>query len=117
MSKHALLDNEHLTRDEAYARAELVDIQRYEIELDLSNAMELDEPTYPVTTTIRFTATTSGADTFLNYLGASVESVTLNGTALDVAEIAGTARIVLPDLAEENQVVIRFNSIDSRLGV
>jgi aminopeptidase N len=116
MSKHALLDNEHLTRDEAYARAELVDIQRYEIELDLSNAMELDEPTYPVTTTIRFTATTSGADTFLNYLGASVESVTLNGTALDVAEIAGTARIVLPDLAEENQVVIRSHSIYSRSG-
>ena len=116
MSEVAPLDNARLTRDEAAIRAELIDITNYEIELDLSNALELDEPTYPVTTTINFTATTSGAETFLNYLGSSVESVMLNEKTLDVAEVVGTARIALPDLATTNQVVIRSHSAYSHSG-
>ncbi|GAA4472800.1 aminopeptidase N [Enteractinococcus fodinae] len=116
MSNHVPLDNIHLNRDEAFARAELISIDSYEIELDLSNAAELDEPSYPVTTTISFRAATSGTDTFLNYLGQSVEAVTLNGTALDVAEVVGSARIALPNLAHQNQVVVRSHSLYSRSG-
>lgn len=116
MSNNVLLDDERLTRDEAYARAELIDIESYEIELDLSNAMELDEPTYPVTTTITFAASTVGSDTFLNYLGDSVESVLLNGRALDTSQVVGAARIALSGLAADNQVVIRSHSIYSRSG-
>lgn len=116
MQNHAPLDNIHLTRDEAYARAELISIDSYEIELDLSHAANLDEISYPVTTTITFRADTSGADTFLNYLGASVESVILNGTALDVAEVVGSARIALPNLAAQNHVVIHSRSLYSRSG-
>lgn len=89
MSTTPLLNDERLTRDEAYARAELITISDYEIELDLSNAMVLDEPTYPVTTTLRFTAATPGEDTFLNYLGDSVESVVINGASHQVDQIAG----------------------------
>lgn len=116
MSNNALLDDERLTRAEADVRGKLIDIESYEIELDLSNAMELDEPTYPVTTTVTFTATPAGSDTFLNYLGASVESVTLNGRSLDVSQVAGSARIALSDLATNNQVVIRSHSTYSRSG-
>ncbi|HEY4557475.1 MAG TPA: aminopeptidase N [Enteractinococcus sp.] len=116
MSNNVLLDDEHLTRDEAQARAELINITSYEVELDLSNAMELDESTYPVTTTINFRANTVGAETFLNYLGSSVDSVTLNNVELDVSQVVGAARIVLPDLASENQVVVRSHSTYSHSG-
>lgn len=116
MPQHALLDNDHLTRAEASARAELIDIDRYDIELHLSKALELNEPTYPVTTTIGFSAATTGASTFLNYLGASVESVRLNGTELDVADVVGTARIALENLAPHNEVVIHSHSWYSHSG-
>lgn len=116
MPHHAPLDNIHLTRDEAYARAQLVTLDSYEIELDLSNATDLDAPSYPVTTTISFRAATRGTETFLNYLGASVESVILNGTALDVTEVVGSARIALPNLAHQNHVVIRSQSLYSHSG-
>lgn len=116
MSTTPLLDDERLTREEAYARAELITISDYEIELDLSNAMALDEPTYPVTTTLRFTATTPGEDTFLNYLGDSVDSVSINGVSHDISQIAGTARIAIPNVAAENEVVIHSHSRYSHSG-
>ena len=116
MATTPLLDDERLTRDEAFARAELITISDYEIELDLSNAMALDEPTYPVTTTLRFTAATPGEDTFLNYLGDSVESVSINGISQDVTQIAGAARIAIPNVAAENVVVIRSHSRYSHSG-
>lgn len=116
MSIVAPLDDARLTRDEAAARAELIEIDSYDIELDLSNVLELDEPTYPVTTTINFTAATSGAQTFLNYLGSSVESIVLNGKNLAVADAVGTARIALPDLETTNQVTIRSHSTYSHSG-
>ena len=116
MSTTPLLDDERLTRDEAYARAELITMSNYEIELDLSNAMALDEPTYPVTTTLRFTATRPGEDTFVNYLGDSVEFVSVNGVSQDVAQIVGTARILIPNIAADNEVVIRSHSRYSHSG-
>ena len=110
------LNDDRLTRDEARQRAELIELSHYEIELDLSQAMTLDLPTYPVTTTLRFTATTPGSDTFLNYLGDTVDAVTVNGVAQDVAEITGTARILIRNVATDNEVVIHSQSRYSHSG-
>lgn len=116
MSTPAVVDDARLTREEAKARSELVDITSYHIELDLRDAMDLDQDTYPVTTSIHFTSSTVGAQTFLNYLGDSVEMVTLNGQSLDVDQVAGSARIVLPELASSNTVTIRSQSRYSHSG-
>lgn len=116
MSNTALLDDARLTRDEANDRSDLVDIASYHIELDLRDAMDLDQPTYPVTTTIHFSSSTTGAETFLNYLGDSVESVTLNETSLDTHLVAGSARILLPELEHDNTVIIRSHSRYSHSG-
>src|SRR5690625_2396758 len=105
-----LLDDDRLTRDEAQRRAELIDLSSYEIELNLSNAMDLKQHTYPVTTTLRFRSSTPGDDTFLNYLGASVERVRLNDVDLNVTEVCGAARILLPNLEKDNVVVIQSQS-------
>lgn len=116
MSNTVLLDDDRLTRDEANARSQLIEIRSYYLELDLRDAMDLEQSTYPVTTTVNFTSSAVGAETFLNYLGESVESIRLNGTSLDVDHVAGSARIVLSGLARENTVVIRSHSQYSHSG-
>lgn len=116
MSNTPLLDDARLTRNEANVRSELIEIASYHLELDLRDAMDLERATYPVTTTLHFTSTTAGADTFLNYMGHTVESVVLNGESLDVDQVAGSARILLPGLAELNTVVIRSQSYYSHSG-
>src|SRR5699024_8016661 len=51
-----------------------------------------------------------------NYLGDSVESVVINGISHQVAQVAGTARIAIPNVAEENEVIIRSHSRYSHSG-
>ncbi|HIY86044.1 MAG TPA: aminopeptidase N [Candidatus Yaniella excrementavium] len=116
MSNTALLDDARLTREEARNRSELIEIASYHLELDLRDAMDLEQATFPVTTTLHFTSTIVGAETFLNYLGDTVESIVLNGEELDADLVAGSARILLPDLGAENTVVIRSQSFFSRSG-
>ncbi|MFJ8473181.1 aminopeptidase N [Kitasatospora sp. NPDC094011] len=91
----------NLTREEARTRAELIRVDAYDIELDLGSARE--GGTYRSTTVVRFTATTPGADSFIDLVAPSVESITLNGTELDPASFADS-RIPLPGLAAENEL-------------
>src|SRR5690625_7724120 len=54
---------------------------------------------------IRFTAVPEST-TFIDAITASVERVRLNGVALDLAEAVGPARIALPGLAADNELVV-----------
>ncbi|MFJ8307596.1 MULTISPECIES: aminopeptidase N [unclassified Streptomyces] len=67
-----------LTRDEAQTRARLLDIQRYEVDLDLTTG----EDTFDSHTVIHFTARTAG-DTFVELKPATLRTVTLDGHHLD----------------------------------
>ncbi|GAB3188878.1 aminopeptidase N [Nesterenkonia suensis] len=107
---------ENLTRDEAAARSAHLQVDSYEVDVDLSGAADEDATTYPVTTRISFRTSAEGQETFLDYLGATVEELVLNGTALEVSEHVGAARIRLPELAEENVVQVRSTSRFSRSG-
>ncbi|WP_314101120.1 aminopeptidase N [uncultured Frigoribacterium sp.] len=91
------MPGENLTRLEAQERKSVVDVQSYEIELDLTRGAEV----FGSSTTVRFTAT-PGASTFIDALTRTVHSATLNGTALDVAAVNDGVRIQLDDLAGEN---------------
>ena len=68
----------NLTREEAATRADLVRVDRYDVTLDLTTS----EQTFATTSTITFTCTTPGAETFVDFIGDSVERITLNGTCL-----------------------------------
>ncbi|MEW1928968.1 aminopeptidase N [Streptomyces sp. NPDC088360] len=73
-----------LTRDEAQTRARLIDVQRYTVELDLTQGAE----TFGSRTVIRFTALGESAatvDTFVELKPAELRSVTLDGQPLDPA--------------------------------
>ncbi|MFG1666705.1 aminopeptidase N [Streptomyces sp. Y7] len=82
-----------LTRDEAQTRAQLLDVHRYTIELDLTTGDE----TFDSRTVIAFTART-GADTFVEVKPAELRSVTLDGRPLDPQTLDGN-RLPLKDLA------------------
>ncbi|MDN3296756.1 aminopeptidase N [Streptomyces ficellus] len=67
-----------LTRDEAQTRAQLLDVHRYTVDLDLTTG----DDTFDSTTLIRFTARTAG-NTFVELKPATLRSVTLDGQPLD----------------------------------
>ena len=89
------MPGENLTRVEAQERKAIVDVQSYEVALDLTTGPTV----FRSTTTVRFTAT-AGASTFIDAVTETVHSVTLNGTILD--GVADGARIQLDDLAADN---------------
>ncbi|RLV08770.1 aminopeptidase N [Streptomyces griseocarneus] len=86
----------NLTREEARRRAELLTVDSYEIELDLSGAQE--GGTYRSETLVRFDTAEAGAETFIDLVAPAVREVVLNGTALDAAEVFADSRIALPGL-------------------
>ncbi|WP_053388206.1 aminopeptidase N [Leucobacter japonicus] len=93
----------NLTRAEAQERAAVVSTNRYEVALDLTTGAQ----NFAAVTTIHFSGT-AGASTFIDLIADSVESVELNGVALDPAEVFADSRIQLPGLAAEN--VLRIAS-------
>ncbi|GAB2739423.1 aminopeptidase N [Streptomyces bullii] len=84
-----------LTRDEAQTRAELLDVHRYTIELDLTAGDE----TFDSRTLIRFSvlAGQDATDTFVEVKPAELRSVTLDGQPLDPETLDGN-RLPLKNL-------------------
>ncbi|GAA3274406.1 aminopeptidase N [Streptomyces lavendulae] len=115
------MPGENLSRDEARERAGLLSVDGYEVALDLRSAVDEAEPaegprTFRSVTTIRFRAATPGASSFADLIAPSVNSVTLNGRALDPAAVFDGARIALEGLASENVLVVDANCAYSRTG-
>ena len=90
---------ENLTRAEARARADVVDVQSYDIALDLTSGPE----TFGSTTVVRFRGT-PGAETFIDLIAPRVHEVVLNGRALDVTAVVAASRVALAGLEEENEL-------------
>ncbi|WP_417235559.1 aminopeptidase N [Arthrobacter sp.] len=101
----------NLTRDEARERAALIHVESYDIDLDLTRG----DRVFGSTTTVRFDAT-EGASTFIDAVTDTVHSVTLNGSALDVADVNDGVRIQLPRLAEHNELVIVADALYMNTG-
>ena len=92
----------NLTREEAATRAALVTVQSHDVDLDVTTGPE----TFSTRSTIRFTCSRPGAETFLDFVGGTVEGITVNGTALDPADHHADSRIRLTGLARDNEVVV-----------
>ncbi|MFF3329510.1 aminopeptidase N [Streptomyces sp. NPDC002888] len=93
----------NLTREEAQQRAKLLTVDSYEIDLDLSGAQE--GGTYRSVTTVRFDVAENGAESFIDLVAPTVHEVTINGDALDPAEVFKDSRIALPGLLEGRNVL------------
>jgi aminopeptidase N len=95
-------DMPSLTRAEAERRAQLLRVDGYQIDLDLTRGPEV----FGSTTTIRFRAAEPGAGTFLDLAPRALAAVTLNGRALDPAALADR-RFPLTGLAADNELVVQ----------
>jgi aminopeptidase N len=95
------MPGENLTRAEAAERKAIVDVESYEVTLDLTTGSE----TFASTTRVVFSAT-GAASTFIDAITHTVHSITLNGESLDPAEVSDGVRIQLPGLADHNELVV-----------
>nr|AGZ93921.1 membrane alanine aminopeptidase n [Streptomyces sp. WM6352] len=98
----------NLTRTDAERRAALLAVSGYVVDLDLTDGRGgPGEKTFATTTTVRFSCAEPGADSWIDFVGAAVESATLNGTTLDVSGYREDDGIALPGLAAENELTVR----------
>jgi aminopeptidase N len=97
----------NLTRTDATARAELLTLQGYDLQLDVTDgAGHPGAGTFRSTTTVEFSCTQAGAATFIDLVAETVHSATLNGTELDVSTYTEDGGLPLPGLAEQNTLVV-----------
>ena len=88
------MPGKNLTRDEARERASLLSVATYDVALDLTTG-----PTsFRTRSTVEFTSSEDGADTFIDLIAESVEQITLNGESLDPATHYDGVRVQLPAL-------------------
>jgi aminopeptidase N len=92
----------NLTRSEAVERAKAVRrVESYHVELDLTKG----DKVFGSRTTVVFDAV-NGSETFIDAMTDTVRSVTLNGVALDPADVSDGVRIQLPGLEAHNVLVV-----------
>ncbi|MFD8154218.1 MULTISPECIES: aminopeptidase N [unclassified Streptomyces] len=114
------MPGENLSRDEARERAALLRVDGYEVSLDVRSAVgEVtgDGPrTFRSVTVIRFRCNEPGASSFADLIAPSVTAVSLNGRDLDPGEVFDGSRILLEDLAADNELVVDARCAYSRTG-
>jgi len=105
-----------LHRDEAAARARLLTVQSYDVELDLTDGSGAPgEGTFRTTTVVRFSCTEPGAATHLDLTAPTVHEAVLNGRALDAAAFDGN-RLALSDLQSANELRVVADGAYMRSG-
>jgi aminopeptidase N len=90
-----------LTNTEARRRADLLTVDGYAVDLDLT----LGDDVFGSTTGIRFRARATSEPTFLDVKAHQVRSALLNGRPLDVSTLR-EGRLPLPGLAADNELVV-----------
>ncbi|MFF5100991.1 aminopeptidase N [Streptomyces sp. NPDC000134] len=114
------MPGENLSRDEARERAALLSVDGYEVSLDVRSAVGEHAGSGPRTfrsvTTIRFRCNEPGASSFADLIAPSVTALSLNGRDLDPSEVFDGSRIVLEDLAADNELVVDARCAYSRTG-
>ncbi|MFC0598393.1 aminopeptidase N [Streptomyces palmae] len=92
-----------ITRAEALRRGALLQVDGYQVDLDLSRAGDRTAADFTARTVIRFRAR-AGAGTFVDLVASRVHGIELNGRALDPAVCWTGSRILLHDLGEDNEL-------------
>jgi aminopeptidase N len=89
-----------IIRSETSERARLLDLDSYDIALDLTRGGEV----FGSTSVIRFRCREPGASTYADLIARTVHEVVLNGVYLDPATAYADGRLALPGLAEHNEL-------------
>ncbi|GAA2093891.1 aminopeptidase N [Nocardioides furvisabuli] len=101
-----------LTKHEAATRSDLLDVQRYDIAVDMTGLLEGE--VFASVSTITFTCSEPGASTFVD-VAMDVARATLNGEELDVTTVTD-GRLPLPSLAADNVLVVEASTTNTATG-
>ena len=101
----------NLSRTEAKDRADHLYIKGYAVTLDVTKG----EETFYSKSEVSFTCNKPGYATFIDAVGRSVISATLNGASVDVSNFDGES-VFLKDLAADNVLVIELEAEYSKSG-
>ncbi|WP_314037880.1 aminopeptidase N [Dietzia sp. CH92] len=101
----------NLTRADAAARSELLRVESYDVEIDLTDGGGgPGSGTFRSRTVVRFSCTRPGAETFIDLRSAVIRSAVLNGRELFPAgeenRYDDEEGLTLPDLQAENELVV-----------
>ena len=89
----------NLTREEARRRSGLLSVRGYKVRLDLTTGGD----TFSSSTSVDFQCTEPGAETFIEFIGPSIERAVLNGKTLPDSAFDG-GRLALTGLAAGNKL-------------
>jgi aminopeptidase N len=97
----------NLTQVDAQRRAELLSLESYDVELDLTDESGApSDRTFRSRTTVTFTCSEPGASTFIDLIAEGFYEATLNGVDLDVEAYSTDGGLALPNLAGDNVLVV-----------
>ncbi|UJW36373.1 aminopeptidase N [Saccharothrix sp. AJ9571] len=97
----------NLTRDQAKQRAALLEVESYDIELDLTDGRGgPGEKIFGSKTTVRFTSSRPGEGSWVDIVAEQVRSATLNGGKLAIEDYREEDGVALPELAASNELVV-----------
>ena len=110
------VDVPNLTRDDARVRADLLSIDSYTIYLDLTGPDGApSERTFRSRSEIHFAAR-EGASTFLDLVAESIQDASINGVAVDTSDYTSDEGLVIPELADDNVLVIDATCVYTNTG-
>jgi aminopeptidase N len=112
MSRFGSMTLSTLTSSEAAARSALLDVQRYDISVDMTGLLEGE--VWRSVSTITFTCSDPGTTTFVD-VAMDVHAATLNGEPVDVSA-AADGRLPLPALAADNVLVVEASTTNTAAG-
>ncbi len=99
------------TRAEAQQRANHLAVQSYQVSLDLTAGDE----NFTSETIVIFSCNKPGYESFIDAVGRSVISATLNGQVVDASNYDGES-IFLKNLAADNELIIKMSTSYSNTG-
>jgi len=106
------MPGENLTRQEAQSRSGIINVDSYVVEVNLTD----DAKVFPYVSTVRFSSSKEGQETFIDAITASVESIELNGESLEPSEFSDGTRIKLPNLRQDNILIVKAHGTYSNSG-
>ena len=93
-----------LTRAEAQRRAELLHVESYTVELDLTGHEQGD--TFGSRTAVKFSCTEPGAETFIEIAAERIEDAYLNGEPVSTLAFDPKTGLKITGLAAENELIV-----------
>jgi len=101
----------NISRAEAAERSAHLKVEKYQVTLDVTRGNE----TFYAKSVVTFSCNKPGYDTFIDAVGKSIISATLNGAPVDTSNFDGES-VFIKNLAAQNELIIEIEAEYSKVG-